>query len=144
MPIAPIPPLPPLPSLGAPGSAGSAGILGAGASPGAVAGALTSLGGLQPGAGATAAGAVRPGAGPTAVDRTTAQHGFASILGNAIDSLQNVQNNASVAEAQAAAGQGSLTDTMIAASQASLDTQVATAVLNKGLAAYTTIADMAV
>ncbi|MGH8997731.1 MAG: flagellar hook-basal body complex protein FliE [Acidimicrobiales bacterium] len=144
MPIAPIPPLPPLSSIGTSGSAGAAGVFGAGASAGAAAGALTSLGGLQPGAGATAAGAVRPGAGLTAVGRTTAQHGFASILGSAIDSLQNVQNTASVAEASAAAGQGSLTDTMIAASEASLDTQVATAVLNKGLAAYTTIADMAV
>lgn len=139
MAIAPIPPLPPLPSVGGLGPSAAPGTLGANVVPGG----LTSLDNLQPG-GATQIGGPQPGGGATALTGSTAQNGFASVLGNAIDSLQNVQNTASVAEASAAAGQGSLTDTMIAASEASLDTQVATAVLNKGLAAYTSIADMSI
>jgi flagellar hook-basal body complex protein FliE len=67
---------------------------------------------------------------------------FATVLGNALDSVQQAQNTAAGDEAQAAAGQGSLTDTMIAASEASLDTQVSTSLMDKGLAAYTSIADM--
>jgi flagellar hook-basal body complex protein FliE len=59
-----------------------------------------------------------------------------------VNAVQQAQNAASYDEAQAAAGQGSLTNTMIAASQASLDTQVATAVVDKALAAYTSIANM--
>lgn len=112
VPIAPIPPLPPLPP-----PTGASAVTGAGA-----------------------AGAATAAAGATAV--AGSGNGFSSVLGNAIDSLQQAQNSASVAEANAAAGQGSLTDTMIAASKASLDTQVATALMDKGLAAYNSIANM--
>ncbi|HEX4081701.1 MAG TPA: flagellar hook-basal body complex protein FliE [Acidimicrobiales bacterium] len=83
---------------------------------------------------------------PTATTSTTetspTDDSFATVLGNALDSVQQAQNTAAAAEAQAAAGQGSLTDTMIAASKASLDTQVTTSLMDKGLAAYTSIADM--
>ncbi len=68
--------------------------------------------------------------------------GFTSDLGNAIDSLQDVQNTASSQEASAAAGQGTLTDTMIAASESSLDTQMATSLIDKALAAYSAVEDM--
>lgn len=104
---------------------------------------LPSLPPLSAGAGAGTAAAGTAGGtagGPTAA--AGAGNAFSSVLGNAIDSLQQAQSTASVAEANAAAGQGSLTDTMIAASQASLDTQVATSVLDKGLAAYNAIANM--
>ncbi len=83
---------------------------------------------------------------PTAATSTTetspTDDSFATVLGNALDSVQQAQNTAAADEAQAAAGQGSLTDTMIAASEASLDTQVTTSLMDKGLAAYTSIADM--
>lgn len=68
--------------------------------------------------------------------------GFANAVGNIVDSLSQVQGNATRLEAQSAAGQGNLVNTMIAASEASLDTQVTTTLLNKGLAAYTSIANM--
>ena len=68
--------------------------------------------------------------------------GFASVVGNAIDSLQGVQSAASSAEAATAAGQGSLTDTMIAATEASLETQVTTSVIDKALAAYNSVIQM--
>ena len=52
------------------------------------------------------------------------------------------QNTASTAEAQAAAGQGSVTDAMIDATQASLDTQVTVALVDKGVSAFTDIMNM--
>jgi flagellar hook-basal body complex protein FliE len=64
------------------------------------------------------------------------------MLGNAIDSLNQAQSTASVDEAQAAAGQGSLANTMIAATEASLDTEVTTSLINKALTAYTSISNM--
>jgi flagellar hook-basal body complex protein FliE len=87
-----------------------------------------------------------PAAAPSSASSTGAtsatDDSFATVLGNALDSVQQTQNTAATDEAQAAAGQGSLTDTMIAASEASLDTQVTTSLMDKGLAAYTSIADM--
>lgn len=118
MAIAPIGPLPPIPTLGAtPGTAGVAG----------------PRAGAAGAAGATAPGGATGGGG-----------GFSTMLGNAIDSLNQAQSTASSLEVKTAAGQGTLANTMIAASQASLDTQVATAVMNKALAAYTTIANMTI
>ena len=67
---------------------------------------------------------------------------FSSVITNAVDALQQAQSNATSAEAQAAAGQGNLADTMIAASKASLDTQVTTDLLNKALTSYTSIMAM--
>ncbi len=82
-----------------------------------------------------------PAPGP-GVSGTTGSGGFASAIGGAIDSLQRVQNAASAAEAATAAGQGSLTDTMIAATEASLETQVTTSVIDKALAAYNSVIQM--
>jgi flagellar hook-basal body complex protein FliE len=62
----------------------------------------------------------------------------------AINQLSQVQNNASSAAALAAAGQGNLADAMIAATQASVATQVTTAVTNKAIAAFTQIMNMQV
>jgi flagellar hook-basal body complex protein FliE len=67
---------------------------------------------------------------------------FSSALTNAIDSLQQAQGTASADEAQTAAGQGNLADTMIAASQASLDTEVSTDLLDKALSSFTSIMQM--
>lgn len=82
-----------------------------------------------------------PAPAPAASAPTTGG-GFASAVGKAIDSLQGVQNAASSAEAGTAAGQGSLTDTMIAATEASLETQVTTSVIDKALAAYNSVIQM--
>lgn len=81
-------------------------------------------------------------AGATATVGATGGGGFSSVLGNAIDSLNQAQTAASTAEVNAAAGHGTLANTMVAATVASLDTQVATSVIDKALAAYTSIANM--
>jgi flagellar hook-basal body complex protein FliE len=70
--------------------------------------------------------------------------GFSNSVTNAIDQLQQVQNSASSSAALAAAGQGNLADAMIAATQASVDTQVTTAVANKAIAAFTQVMNMQV
>jgi flagellar hook-basal body complex protein FliE len=95
---------------------------------------ISSLPGLPPSTAPAPAGA-GAGAGATGA-------AFASTIGNAVDSLQSVQNAASAAEAATAAGQGSLTNTMIAASEASLETQVTTSVIDKALAAYNSVIQM--
>ncbi len=55
---------------------------------------------------------------------------FGNMLANAVDALQNAQQASNVAATGVAAGTGSIGDAMIAASQASLDTQVAVALRN--------------
>lgn len=68
--------------------------------------------------------------------------GFSNSIASALDQVQESQNTASTAEAQAAAGQGSVTDAMIDATQASLETQVTVALADKGVAAFTDIMNM--
>lgn len=108
----------------------------------AITSALPSLPDLPSLTGAPAPGTATAATGVTATGAATGTSGFTTALGNAVDALQGIQNTASADEAKAAAGQGSLTNTMIAASEASLSTQVATAVIDKALTAYTTIANM--
>jgi flagellar hook-basal body complex protein FliE len=81
---------------------------------------------------------------PPAASGTTASEGssFADQLSNAVNNLQGAQNTASADEAQTAAGGGNLADTMVAASQASLDSQVATDLLDKALSSVTAIMNM--
>lgn len=107
-------------------------------------GALPSLPdlGAASGVGAPSAAGAGTATGAHAVGGATEGGGFSAVLGNAIDSLNVAQNTASTAEVKAAAGQGTLANTMVAASEASLDTQVATSVIDKALAAYTSIANM--
>jgi flagellar hook-basal body complex protein FliE len=83
-------------------------------------------------------------AAPTASASPAAGSGdsFSQLVGNAVDSLQNAQSTASADEAQAAAGQGNLADTMIAATQASLDTQVSDALIDKAVTSYNSIMGM--
>lgn len=80
---------------------------------------------------------------PSTAPTSQGEGGFSTAIGNAVDSLQGVQNEAATLEAQAAAGQGSITNTMVAASEASLATEVTTSVIDKALSAYDTIAGMA-
>jgi flagellar hook-basal body complex protein FliE len=93
---------------------------------------LSPMAGTNTAAGTTAAGG----------SAGTAGGSFSSVITNAVDSLQQAQTTASADEAQAAAGQGNLADTMIAATQASLDTQVTTNLLDKAVAAYNDIMSM--
>jgi flagellar hook-basal body complex protein FliE len=67
---------------------------------------------------------------------------FSGSITHALDQVQQSQNTASTAEVQAATGQGSVTDAMVSATQASLDTQVTVALVNKGVAAFTDIMNM--
>jgi flagellar hook-basal body complex protein FliE len=85
-----------------------------------------------------------PAAGAPTAAASTASAGdsFSQAIGNALDSLQNAQTTASTDEAQAAAGQGNLADTMIAATQASLDTQVSDALIEKAVSSYNSIMTM--
>ena len=83
-----------------------------------------------------------PASGGTAAAGTG--DSFSSSISNALDQVQQSQNTASSAEAQAAAGQGSVTDAMIDATQASLDTQVTVALVDKGVSAFTDIMNMSV
>ncbi len=81
------------------------------------------------------------GATPSAGDGA----GFGNMVGNAIDSLSNVQNTADGLAVQAATGQ--LTDVhdyMLAASQASLATDLTVAVRNKAVDAFNEIMHMGV
>ena len=68
--------------------------------------------------------------------------GFAQSVTNALDQVQQTQNTASTAEAQAAAGQGSVTNALIDATQASLDTEVTVALLTKGITSFNEIMNM--
>jgi flagellar hook-basal body complex protein FliE len=70
--------------------------------------------------------------------------GFGESVASALGHLQGVQNSASGLEAQAAAGQGSISNAMIAASEASLDTQVTVALANKAIAAFTDVMNLQV
>jgi flagellar hook-basal body complex protein FliE len=103
--------------------------------------ALPDLPSITPAGPVSTPNATGAAGGATAASDATGG-GFSSALGNAIDSLNQAQNTASGDEAQAAAGRGTLASTMIAASEASLDTQVATSLIDKALSAYTSIVNM--
>lgn len=85
-----------------------------------------------------------PATAPAATPASTPVGGdsFSSVITNALESLQKTQTSAANAEALSAAGQGNLADTMIAASKASLDTQVTTSLLNKAVTSYNDIMNM--
>ncbi|HET6873195.1 MAG TPA: flagellar hook-basal body complex protein FliE [Acidimicrobiales bacterium] len=67
---------------------------------------------------------------------------FGNVITNAIDSVNQVQASASTQAAQVAAGQGNVADALIASTQASLATQVTTAVTNKAIEAFTQVMNM--
>jgi len=67
---------------------------------------------------------------------------FSDAVTNALDSVQQTQDVASNAEAQAAGGQGNVSDAMIAATQASLATQVTVALTNRAVTAFTDVMNL--
>lgn len=68
--------------------------------------------------------------------------GFAAQAAKAMDQLQAAQSQSDGLAQQAAAGQGNLADVMIAASQASLETQMTVAVRDKALQSFNQIMGM--
>ena len=82
------------------------------------------------------------GAGATGAAPGLDATNFSSSLSNAVDSLQQSQGTAATDESQLAAGQGNLADTMIAASEANLQTQVANDLLTKAISSYNDIMNM--
>ena len=86
---------------------------------------------LQPATGPASAGPVA-GAGSS----------FGAAIAQAVDGLQQTQAGAAKSEAQSAAGEGNLADTMIAASKASVETEIATSLLDKAVTSYNDIMNM--
>lgn len=89
--------------------------------------------------------------GPSAVGSATGgasgvsaggSQSFGNAITNALDSVSQVQSHASTQAAQAAAGHGNIADALIASTQASLATQVTTAVTNKAIDAFTQVMNM--
>ncbi|HYA68681.1 MAG TPA: flagellar hook-basal body complex protein FliE [Acidimicrobiales bacterium] len=78
--------------------------------------------------------------GAAAVDSSGGS--FSNAITQALDSVQQTQNTASTAEAQAAAGQGSVSDALIDATDASLATQVTVALTNKAVTAFTDVMNL--
>ena len=83
------------------------------------------------------------GAASATTPAATGNDAFSNIVSNAVDALQQTQTAATQAEALSAAGQGNLADTMIAASKASVETQVTTSLLDKAVGSYNDIMNMA-
>jgi flagellar hook-basal body complex protein FliE len=67
---------------------------------------------------------------------------FLRIMTHAIDGIDHLQAGADQVEAQAAAGQGSVANALIAATEASLATQLTTTIAEKAVTAFTSIMDM--
>ena len=87
---------------------------------------------------ATGSSAASSGASSTA----GASDGFSNNIMGAIDQLQNVADQRQSQAAQVAAGQGNIGDAMIAATQASVDTQVTQAMVTKAVDAFNSIMGM--
>jgi flagellar hook-basal body complex protein FliE len=115
-----LPTLPTLPATGQVGWTGGAGPAGTGAIP----------------PGDTVSGAVGAGNG---------QQGFGSALTRALDGLQATQTKADTLAVQAATGDlTNVHDYMVAATEASLATELTVAVRNKAVEAFTSIMNMPV
>jgi len=77
---------------------------------------------------------------PQAVGATS--DSFHNILGQAIDSLNGVTNNATNISLQAVAGNATVADATVASTVAALDTQLASALASKAVNALNTIMNM--
>ena len=94
---------------------------------------------------ADVAGAGLPGPPATAGRRRSGDAGFGAVLGKALDGLQATQTKADSLAVQAATGDlTNVHDYMIAATEASLATELTVAVRNKAVEAFNQIMNMAV
>lgn len=91
---------------------------------------------LSPTAGATTTGAAASGASSTQPSQ------FSDLLGQAIDSLNNVNQQAQTLALQGATGQANVADVTVAATQAELDVSLVTTVRDKAVAAFNSIMSM--
>lgn len=96
---------------------------------------IPSIGAAQA-AGAGVAPSAATGAG------TVPSASFQNLLGQAIDSLNGVTNNATNVSLQAAAGTASVADATVASTEADLATQLASALTGKAINALNTIMNM--
>lgn len=96
---------------------------------------ITPIAPLPPTPGAGAAGGVGGAGG-------SGSGAFAQHVGNAINQVQQAQTQASNLEASAAAGQGNITDAMLAATKAQLQTQVTVALTNKAISAFNSVMNL--
>lgn len=89
---------------------------------------------------AMAAGAASaPAASPTP---GAAGSSFQNLLGQAIDSLNGVTNNATSLSLDAAAGTATVADATVASSVATLDTQLASALASRAVSSLNSIMNM--
>ena len=78
----------------------------------------------------------------TAAAGTSSGQGFGSMATDLIDGLQSQQDNADKLALAASTGNGNVGDVMIAATQASLSTNMTVAVRNKAVEAFNQIMGM--
>lgn len=106
---------------------------------------LNSAAGAASSGGAVGAGAVSPPTGPLgpAAAGQSAGSDFASVLSRGIDAVQSAQSTADNLAVKAATGDlTNIHDYTIAATQASLMTELATAIRTKGVDAFNQIMGM--
>lgn len=127
-----IPVIPAIPSIGSALSAGSS--LASAATSGAASTAT--------GAASTTATSATTGTSAVTPSTDTSGSSFSDLLGNAIDSLNGAQQNATDLSLQAASGQASIADVTVASTEADLETQLVTAVRDKAVTSFNTIMDM--
>jgi flagellar hook-basal body complex protein FliE len=93
---------------------------------------------------ATSATSPTAGTGTASGTASIGDDSFANVLGNAIDSVQGAQSNADDMATQAATGSlTNVSDYMVAAEEANLDTSLTVAVRNNALQAFQQIMGMA-
>ena len=73
---------------------------------------------------------------------TAASAPFSNILGQAVDALNGVTNNATSLSLEAAAGQATVADATVASSIANLDTQLASALASRAVSSLNSIMNM--
>ena len=78
----------------------------------------------------------------TSAAGATGSQSFGSVATDLVDSLQNQQDNADKLALAASTGNGNVGDVMIAATQASLSTNMTVAVRNKAVEAFNQIMGM--
>ncbi|HZU81240.1 MAG TPA: flagellar hook-basal body complex protein FliE [Acidimicrobiales bacterium] len=83
-----------------------------------------------------------PAPAPAAPSAVGADASFSNAVTSALDSLQQTQNQASSMAVQAAAGQGNIADAMVAATEASVQTQVTVALTQRAMSAFTDVMNM--
>lgn len=79
---------------------------------------------------------------PVATTTGTSSGSFENILGQAIDSLNTVTNNATNVSLEAAAGNASVADATVASTEADLATQLTSDVVTKAVDAFDSIMNM--